>query len=398
MRATVSLGRWAGVPVGANIGVLVILLLVGLGLGVWHFPVVYPGRPALAYIAAGASAALLLVLSILLHELSHAVVAKANGITVERIVLWLLGGVAQLRGEPKNPRVDLAVAAVGPLTSVVLGGIFGVATLFWLVVAGDGLVSGTLGYLAAINVLLAVFNLLPAAPLDGGRVLRAALWWGTGDRVRAAVAAARSGRVFGIALIVLGVAGTLLLGWLGGLWLALVGFFIVNAAIAEEQAVRLDRQLRGVRVMDVMSPHPVAASPQTRLVEFIDDVVLSQRFSTYPLVDADGRLSGLVTLNRIRAVPPAERGARTLADVACPPGEVPSARPEEPLTDLLPRLSECADGRAVVVDPDGRVIGLVSPSDIARVAAVADLRVPSGVLAPQRDLMAGRSTGRPPVG
>lgn len=374
MRATVSLGRWAGVPVGANAGVLVILVLVGFALGLWHFPTLYPGEPAWAYVAAGTAAALLLVLSILVHELAHAVVAQANGIEVERIVLWLLGGVSQLRGEPRTPAVDLAVAVVGPLTSLVLGGVFGLAAAGSLAAIGVGLISATFAYLAVINVLLALFNLVPAAPLDGGRVLRAGVWWLTGNRTRAAVIAARAGRFFGLALIVLGVGGALLWGWFGGLWLALVGFFLVNAAMAEEQSVTVGEQLRGVRVRDVMSPSPVTASPAERISDFIDEVVLRERFSTYPLVDADGRLSGLATLNRIRAIPMSERGRATLAEVACPPEEVPVARPDDLLVDLLPRLGGCADGRAVVVDRDERVIAVVSSRDIARVAAVADLR------------------------
>jgi Zn-dependent protease/predicted transcriptional regulator len=386
MRATLSLGRWAGIPVGANAGVLVILILVGVILGAWHFPTVYPGEPVWAYVTAGATAALLLVASILIHELTHAVVAQANGVKVDRIVLWLLGGVAQLRGEPRTPGVDFAIAAVGPLASFVLGGLFGIAAVGWLAIAGEGLAAATLAYLAAINVLLAVFNLMPAAPLDGGRVLRAGMWWITGDRPRSAVFAARAGRFFGVFLIVFGIAGALLLGWLGGLWLTLIGFFLVNAAMAEEQSVLVGQQLQGVRVRDVMSTEPVTAPASARLSDFIDEVVLQQRFSTYPLVDAVGRLSGLVTLNRIRAVPPAERGVKTLQEIACPPDDVPAARVDEPLVDLLPRMSGCADGRAVVVDNEGRVIGLISPRDVSQVAALADLRRASP-LAPQRDLV-----------
>ncbi|HEY8471152.1 MAG TPA: site-2 protease family protein [Natronosporangium sp.] len=374
MRATLSLGRWFGVPVGANAGVLVILVLVGFGLGVWHFPELHPDRPAWSYLLAGAAAALLLVGSVLVHELSHAIVAKANGIEVERIVLWLFGGVAHLRGEPRTPGADFAVAAVGPATSLALGGGFGVATAGWLAVVGNDLTAATLGYLAGINVLLALFNLIPAAPLDGGRVLRAALWWQTGDRAQAAIFAARAGRIFGFVLIVGGLAGTLLLSWFGGLWLALIGWFLVNAALGEEQQVVVGRQLRGVRVRDVMSPPPVTASPAAGVADFIDQVVLRERFSTYPLVDPAGRLSGLVTLDRIRRVPVDDRATTTLRDIATPPAEVPTATPDEPLADLLPRLSQGTDGRAVVVDGDQRVVAVVSPRDIARVVALADLR------------------------
>lgn len=374
MRATLSLGRWAGVPVGANAGVLVILALVGLALGAWHFPAVYPDEPVAGYAFAGVAAALLLVGSILAHELSHAIVARANGVHVEQIVLWLFGGVAQFRDEPRSPGADLAVAVVGPATSVALGAGFGAAAAGWLALVGDGLTAATLGYLAGINLLLAVFNLVPAAPLDGGRVLRAALWWWTGDRARAAVTAARAGRFFGIALIAFGLSGVLFLGWFGGLWLALIGWFLVNAAMAEERQVVVGRQLRGVLVRDVMSPPPVSASPDASVAAFIDDVVLRQPFSTYPLVDPDGRLSGLVTLNRIRRVPESDRAGTNLRDIACPPAEVPTAGPDEPLVDLLPRMAGCPDGRAVVTDAAGRVLAVVSPRDIAQMTAVADLR------------------------
>jgi Zn-dependent protease/predicted transcriptional regulator len=386
VRATLSLGRWFGVPVGANAGVLVILVLVGFLLGVWHFPALYPGLPGWSYVSAGAAAALLLVASILVHELSHAVVARANGVEVERIVLWLLGGVAQLRGEPRTPRVDLAVAAVGPLTSVALGGLFGILTVAWVALVGTGLVAATLGYLAVINILLAIFNMVPAAPLDGGRVLRAALWWRSGDRVRAAVIAARSGRLFGLALIVFGIAGALLWAWLGGLWLALIGFFLVHAAMAEEESVRVGQQLSGVRVRDVMSPPPVTAAPDAEVGRFIDEVVLQQPFSTYPLVDGTGRLTGLVTLGRIRRVAPERRSHTTMREIAFPPEEVPAAGPDELLVNLLPRMTGATDGRAVVIDADGRVVAVVSPRDVSRVAALAELRQ-GHPLAPQRELV-----------
>src|SRR5690606_30634284 len=242
---------------------------------------------------------------------------------------------------------------------------------------GEGLIAATLGYLGAINVLLAVFNLVPAAPLDGGRVLRAVLWWFTGNRNRAPVVATRAGRVFGVALIAFGLAGALLWAWFGGLWLALIGWFLVNAASAEERSVVLGRQLSGVQVADVMSGPPVTAPPEANISSFIDEVVLHQRFSTYPLVDEDGRLTGLVTLNRIRQVPPDRRPDSRLRDIACPPEDVPTAHPEEPLIELLPRLAGCTDGRAVVVDPDGRVIGVVSPRDVTRMTAIADLREPA---------------------
>jgi Zn-dependent protease/CBS domain-containing protein len=384
------------VPVGANIGVLVIIALVGIALGAWHFPTAYPDLPVWSYATAGAAAALLLVLSILLHELAHAVVAQANGIKVDQIVLWLFGGVAQLRGDPRTPGVDLAVAVVGPATSVLLGGLFGAATIAWLAVVGEGLGAATLAYLAVLNLLLAVFNLVPAAPLDGGRVLRALLWWSTGDRSRAAIVATRAGRYFGIALIVFGLGGALLWAWFGGLWLALIGWFLVSAALAEERSVTLGQQLRGVRVRDVMSRDPVTAPPDVDISSFVDEVVLHQRFSTYPLVGEDGRLTGLVTLDRIRQVPREQRSTTRLREIACEPGEVPTAGPDEPVTDLLPRMAGGTDGRAVAVDDQGRVVGLVTSRDIARMTAVSDLHGTGPDWEPYPPLAQGDQLGQRP--
>jgi Zn-dependent protease/CBS domain-containing protein len=306
--------------------------------------------------------------------LAHAIVARRNGIEVAGITLWLFGGVAQLRSEPRSPGADFRVAVVGPLTSVLAGVVFGLLAVVLRALGVHGLPLGVLAYLSGVNMLLAVFNLIPAAPLDGGRVLRAALWHWRHDRFSAAVTAARAGRVFGYVLVALGALQVVTDNGLDGLWLVLIGLFLVNAAAAEEQQSRLAQLLHGVRVADVMTSHPVTASPVEPLDRFVADTVLRHRFSGYPLVDQQGHLAGLATLNRIRAIPPERRPVTRLGDVACPQDDVPIARPDEPLVALLQRMAGCTDGRAVVVDNDGRVIGVVSPSDISRVVTMRDLR------------------------
>jgi Zn-dependent protease/CBS domain-containing protein len=361
--------------VGANGSALVIVALLALGLAFGRLPAVYPGRSPALYLVAGLLAAVLFLASILVHELAHALVARANGVDVEAITLWLLGGVAELRGEPKTPKAEFAIAVVGPVASVVVGGFFAALGYGLSAARVTPLAVAVASYLGVVNVVLAVFNLIPAAPLDGGRVLRAVVWWRTGDRVRAAIVAARAGKVFGFVLIAGGVILVLLPGnGLTGLWWVLLGWFLVQAAAAEEQRARLGRQLHGVTVADVMTPRPVVADPEMSVARFVDQLALTHPFSTYPLVDVDGRLTGLVTLNRVRAVAPELRPVRRLADIACPPHEVPTAHPDEPLVDLLPRLRGCADGRAVVLDAAGRVIGVVSPRDISTAMARADLR------------------------
>lgn len=374
MRESIRLGRIFGIRVGLNVSVLVIVAILVFGLAFGRFPAAYPGASPAVYLIAGVVTALLFLSSLLAHELAHAVVARRNGIEVSGITLWLLGGVAQLRGEPRTPGADFRVAVVGPATSVAVGVVFGVAAAIVTIGAGPGLVAGVLGYLGGINILLAVFNLIPAAPLDGGRVLRAVLWWRRRDRTHAAVVAARAGRVFGFVLIALGLLQVVLTRGLGGIWLAIIGLFLVNAASAEEQQTQANAALRGVRVGDVMTPDPVGARLDETVSSFVERAAFTHRHSTYPLLDATGRLQGLVTLNRVRGVPPPARYRTRLADIACPPEEVPTAYPHEPLTDLLPRMAGCADGRAVVVDHDRRVLGVITPSDISRTIQFADLR------------------------
>ena len=263
MRASFRLGRIAGVPVGVNWSVLVIFVLIAWALSASLFPSSYPGHSPVAYIAAGLAAAVVFFLGLLAHEVAHAVVAKRNGIEVEGITLWLFGGVAELKGEAKDPGAELRIAGVGPLVSLIIGVVFAAIAVAVAAAGGHGLLLGALAWLAGINVLLAIFNVLPAAPLDGGRLLRAAVWKFTGDRTKASVVAARAGWVLGVVLIGLGLWRFFTGAGFGGLWLALIGWFLLGAAGQEERAARMGDALRGIRVGDVMTPQPQTASGDT---------------------------------------------------------------------------------------------------------------------------------------
>ncbi len=372
MNESFRLGRIAGVNVGINASVLLVLALIAGGLALGRFPQQLPGRSTGVYVVAGLVAALAFLASLLAHEVAHAVVARRNGVEVEGITLWLLGGVAKLKGEARTPGADFRIAGVGPLTSLVLAGAFAAAAVLLIAVGGGGLPLAVLQYLAVINLSLAIFNLIPAAPLDGGRLLRSFLWRRSGNADRSAATAARVGRAFGFGLIGFGVFQLVTGSGLGGLWLAFIGLFIVNAATAEEQHAQLSGRLGDLRVGAVMSGPARTADPDLSVDRFLHDVVLVERFSTYPLVGTDGRLVGLVTLNRLRSVPPPARTTTSLREVACPLPEITTTTPDEPLTALLPRLQNCADGRAVVLDGQ-RVVGVLSPSDVARTLQLADL-------------------------
>ncbi|GAA4087671.1 site-2 protease family protein [Nonomuraea soli] len=369
MRPTIPLGRMGGVPVGLNLSVVLILAILILGLAFGRFPAAFPGYGTALYLVAATLAAVLFLASLLAHELAHALVARGEGVEVAGITLWLLGGVAELKGEARSPGADLRIAAVGPLTSL------GCALLFLVLsLPLTGLAEGTLLYLAGVNLVLALFNLIPAAPLDGGRVLRAGLWAWKRDRTFAAVTAAKAGRIFGYVLIAAGLLEVVTGLGLQGLWLAMIGLFLVNAAAAEEAQAKASSVLQGLRVGEVMSAPAVTADPDESVFSFVGRVLLHSRFSAYPLIGRDGHFAGLVTLNRIRALPRERHAATRLSEIACPPDQLPLTRADEVLVELLPRMNGCADGRAVVLDETGRVAGIVSPSDISRAIQRGDLR------------------------
>jgi Zn-dependent protease/CBS domain-containing protein len=366
MRTSFRLGQIAGIRIGVNWSVLVIFAIIAWGLATSRFPVAYPQYDTGAYIAAAVLTAVAFFASLLAHELSHALVARRNGLQVADITLWLFGGVARLSGEAGNPGAELRIAGVGPLVSLLLGVVFFVVAELLQVSGYHGLVLAGFAWLGGINIALAVFNVIPAAPLDGGRVLRSIIWWRTGDRLKAMRWSSRAGQVFGWVLIALGLMTFFTRGDLGGLWLTLIGWFLVGAATAESQQASVRSQLGQLAIRDVMTPTPMTAAASMTVEDLLTSDLIRHRHSSFPLTDDSGAPIGLVTFTQIRRVPPQARSTTRLRDIACPLEQVAQARPDEPTADLLPRLSECAEGRALVLS-DGVLVGIVSPSDISRV-------------------------------
>ncbi|MBV9059529.1 MAG: site-2 protease family protein [Pseudonocardiales bacterium] len=366
MRASFWLGRIAGIRVGVNWSVLVIFVLIAGGLAASRFPATYPQYSNSAYIVAAVLTAVVFFISLLAHETSHALVARRNGLHVQDITLWLFGGVARLSGEASNPGAELRIAGVGPLVSLLLGGVFLGAAALLRAGGYDGLMLAGFAWPGGINIALAVFNVIPAAPLDGGRLLRSIIWWRTGDRLKATRWSSRAGQVFGWGLVALGLFGFLTGDGFGALWLALIGWFLVGAATAENQQATVRRQLGEMAIRDVMTPNPETAPGSMTVEGLLSSELIKHRHSSFPLTDDRGAVTGLVTFNQIRRVPPQEQTSTRLRDIACPLDQVAQARPDEPAADLLPRLSECAEGRALVFS-DGALVGIVSPSDVSRV-------------------------------
>jgi Zn-dependent protease len=372
MEESIRFGRIAGIPVGANWSLLLIFWLIAWGLAI-ELPTDYPGHATGTYWVAAVGAALVFYGGLLAHELGHALMARRLAIPVEGITLWLFGGMTRTRGEATSPGGALRVALVGPLVSAVAAAVFGMLALALDVVDAPALVEGLAGWLAWINFLLAAFNLVPAAPLDGGRVLQAVLWRRNGDRLSASATAARAGRGFGYVMIGLGILDILAGVGVGGLWFVLLGWFLAVASRTEQASAEARVHLEGVRVAEVMTPGPVLVPGWITIDAFIEDYVGRHRPSAFPVQNFDGALAGVVTLRAIKEVPGQNRATLRVRDVAVPVQDVVVARPDDMVLEVTEQMSGRPDHLALVVD-DGQVVGLVSPTDIARALDVGALR------------------------
>jgi Zn-dependent protease/predicted transcriptional regulator len=373
MRETFRLGQIAGIRIGVNWSVLVIFALIAYGLAGQYLPAAFPDQSTAAYVIVGLAAAVVFVASLLAHEVSHALVARRNGVQVEGITLWLFGGIARLSGQAPSPAAEVRLAGVGPLVSLLLGGLFIAITAIAAAGGVRGLPLAAVAWLGGVNIALAVFNVIPAAPLDGGRLLRALVWWRTGDRCKATVYASRAGQVFGWLLVVYGIVSLFALRSVSGLWLALIGWFLIGAATNESRQATAQAALSHIPAERVMSA-PVVTVPASATVE---DLVSGQltgiRHSAFPVTDPSGHPVGLITSSQVRSVPAADRCHTTLAQAACPLEQVPSCRTAEPLSDVMERMhAGCGDGRALVF-ADGQLAGIISAQDITRALQTSGL-------------------------
>ena len=360
MNGTVNLGRIAGVQVRIHWSLLVVFILIVWSLADGVFPSQNPGHSDGVYLAMGIVAAVLFFVSLLLHELGHARQALREGMEIDGITLWILGGVAQFKGRFPSAGAEFRIAAAGPLVSLVLGIVFVLLALAGLPSAVDGVVAW-LGY---INLTLLAFNLLPALPLDGGRLLRAALWHFRGDLSWATSVAAGTGRAFGYLFIGLGLAMFIFQGSFSGAWLAFIGWFLLQAATAEARYIATEEALDGIRVRDLMVKDPVTVEADRSLGEFMDQVARSNRFTTYPVLDG-GRPVGLLPFSSVAAVPRSEWDTRRVRDAMIPLDQLPHLSEEERAIDALADLSSPATNRGLVVE-NGRLAGLLSITDLAR--------------------------------
>ncbi len=354
--------RLFGFEVKVDPSWLILAVLITWSLARGLFPSYYRDLAPAAYWWMGAAGTLGLFLAIVLHELSHSLVARRRGLPIKGITLFIFGGVAQMEDEPENPKTELLMAAAGPISSIILG-------LFFLVLRGAAKVGGwpvpilgVVSYLAFINFILAGFNLLPAFPLDGGRILRSLLWQRQGSLRRATRISSQIGGWFGMLLIVIGAFNFIGGNFIGGVWWFLIGLFLRSAAQSSYRQVVIRKTLEGEKVARFMNDRPVTVPSGATVEELVNDYIYRHHFKMYPVVD-NGRLAGCVTTRQVKEVPREEWPEKKVGELAAACSPQNSVRPETDAVTALGVMTRTGNGRLLVVE-GGRLAGIITLKDL----------------------------------
>lgn len=360
LRSSFKLFTIGGIEVGVHASWLIIFALLTFSLATGYFPNAHPELDTTTNWTLGVVGALALFASVLLHELAHSFMARARGLEARSITLFIFGGVSNLGGEAKQPSVEFLIAVVGPLASFAIAGVAYVAS---------GLVTATplealFGYLAIVNALVGAFNLLPAFPLDGGRVLRSIAWRVSGSVRTGTDIAAGAGQIIGALLILLGIVQIIGGFFLNGLWIAAIGWFLQNAASAGQQQAVMEQRLERVRVGDVLRRDETTVAPETTVNELIQRYLLPRNRRAMP-VARDTELLGIVTIGDINEVPPEERDRTTVGSVMGGRDGLVSVTTRDSVADAFAALGE-RDLEQVPVIDDGRLVGVLTRADVMR--------------------------------
>ncbi len=371
------IGSLFGIDICLDPSLLIIFVLIVYMLGTTVFPGWHPNWDSGTRWLVAIAAAVLFFASLLAHELAHALMSRRFGIGVRRITLFLFGGVAEMEDEPHEPRAEFLIAIVGPAMSLFLGLVFSSIGLY---MAGPGFadllaedsdaalaslspLASLLLWLGPVNTILGIFNLVPGFPLDGGRVLRAAIWWFTGDLHRATRLASDAGRLFGWLMIFLGVMQVISGMLFQGLWLVMIGWFLSNAASTSYRMLILRDLLEGVTARDMMRTHFERVPAQMRVADFVENHLMQSSQLLWPVLE-DEQLIGLVTLEEVRHIPAGDREVTTLGAVMCKDLAALTLAPGTEARLVLERLG--VSGLPLAVVEGGRVLGLLSAADTAK--------------------------------
>lgn len=362
------LGRIFGIEIDISYSWFFIFALVTVLLTFGIFPQNYPNHSLTVNVIIGLFASALFFGSLLFHELSHSLIANLNKIPIKKITLFIFGGVSQMNEEPSDPGSELKMAIAGPFASLFLAGAF--YLIYWLMAAAklSSVYYASFAWLWQINLLLAIFNLAPGFPLDGGRVFRAILWLVTGDMERATSVASKAGQGFAFLLMGLGVL-FFVGGNIGGIWFILIGWFLYQSAAASYQQLLLQHTLSDVSVKEIMSPNVQTVSPDTNLDELVNDYFLKHRFGRFPVAE-NGDLLGIVTLHDIKEVPRDKWSVTTTREVVENLDEPMYVKSDDPAVKALSKMAGEDIGHLLVVDGDNHLSGIITRADIIRLIRV----------------------------
>ncbi len=357
---SIKLFRAFGFRVGVDPSWILLAVLVAWTLSTGYFPFYFSSLSSGTYWIMGMIGTVGLFVSIIVHEFFHSIVARSRGVQIKGITLFIFGGMAEMHDEPSRAQDEFWIAVVGPISSAVM------AALFYVLAVMVGTRSipsaAVFQYLGMINLLLALFNLIPAYPMDGGRILRAALWGWKGNLRWATRIASRIGIAFGILLIAFGAMRILAGALINGMWLLLIGLFIQAAARASYQQLVTRRALEGEPLDRFMKPNPVTVAPQMNIGQLVNEYFLKQNFKLYPVVEGD-RLIGCVTTGQVKEVPREEWTERTVAEIATACSPENTIEPKTDAVEALATMRRNNTSRLMVVR-DNRLLGVVTLKDM----------------------------------
>ncbi|MHB8597122.1 MAG: site-2 protease family protein [Ktedonobacteraceae bacterium] len=362
MAGSIRIFRIAGIDIYINFSWIIILVFLTFSLATGWFATLYPGWATATYWVVSLIAALLLFVSVLLHELAHSFVARARGLPVKSIVLFIFGGVSNIEREPGSPGVEFQMAFVGPLTSLVIGV---VCYLLLLVMRGSNSpVAAILGYLAVTNILLGIFNLIPGFPLDGGRVLRSIVWRISGNLVTATRVATIVGQIIAYLFILVGIFFFFTGNLLDGIWLGFIGWFLLSSAQSVGTQTMLKTSFQGIMVSQIMNTSPMTVPANISLQRLVHEYFIPQGLRSALVMQGD-QLAGLVTLSDIRHVPQDQWPQTPVGYIMIPLERLHTVTPDQQLNDVLPLMTG-RDVNQLPVVQDGRLVGILSRDAIMR--------------------------------
>jgi Zn-dependent protease/CBS domain-containing protein len=362
---SVNVGKILGIPIRIHWTLWFVFLLIAWSLAEFYMPATYPSLSATTDWIVGIVSAIVLFISVLVHELSHSYIAKKNGLPIARITLFFFGGVSEMTEEPQDPSLEVRMAAAGPLTSFAIAGVLGGLWYVGGLVGFPLAVIAVLGYNGLINAALGAFNLIPAFPLDGGRVLRGTLWRNSKNLLQATRNATRVSEILSLIMIAGGLGLVVVTAdFVNGIWIIFLGWFIRSGAETSFQQTQMTEALQGISVGDIMTKSPLTVPPDITVQQLVNDYFLVHPHGGYPVVQSD-KLQGVVTMSSVRSIPREKREFETVGQAMVPFQRVQTIGPTASAADAMQKMAQKQIGRLIVTDGDN-VLGIVTRGDLMK--------------------------------